>query len=134
MCFSLPPWVSLEGLLLALQIAVLVKVSDFITALIRDRAFNISGLITSRPNTEQISCSLRRGPETRPEDAPEVQLNLKPRGLSHMQGRRYYSTTHRAATFKQLTPVSYSNHVSSNTHRQEIFNRAPSSNSSNLIY
>ena len=43
------------GVLLASQVAVPVKVSDFITTLIREAAFNIAGLITSRPNAEHIT-------------------------------------------------------------------------------
>ena len=70
--FSLPLFVSLAGPLvapLALQIAVLVKVSDFITALIREVAFNIASLITSRPSTEHIACGLCQQAEARPDEA-----------------------------------------------------------------
>lgn len=75
MCFSLPPSVSLAGplaVLLALQIAVPVKVSDSITALIRGVAFNIASLITSRPSVEHIACSLCREAEARPNEAPAL--------------------------------------------------------------
>lgn len=108
MCFSFPPFVSLAGplaVLLALQIAVPVKVSVFITALIREVAFNISSLITSRPSVEHIACSLCREVEARPYFwAPEPRPSLKPPSLHHIQGRVYYSTTHSAGpaatTFK----------------------------------
>lgn len=112
MCFSLPPSDSLAGplvVLLALQIAVPVKVSDFITTLIRYAAFNIASLITSRPKAEHIACSLRREAEARPDKArlraPEPRPNLKPPSLPHIQSREYYNTTHStgfaATTFKR---------------------------------
>ncbi len=106
MCFSLPPFVSLVGplaVLLALQIAVPVKVSDFITALIREVAFNIVSLITSRPIMEHIACSLCREAEARPDEArlwaPEPRPSLKPPSLPHIQDRVYYSTTHTVLAF-----------------------------------
>lgn len=111
MCFSLSPFVSLAGplaVLLALQIAVPVKVSDFITALIREVAFNIASLITSRPSMEHIACGVCREAEARPDEAPlwtpESRPSLKPPSLPHIQDRVHYSTTHcvgfPATTFK----------------------------------
>lgn len=110
-CFSLPPFASLAGplaVLLPSQTAVPVKVSDFITALIREVAFNIASLITSRPSTEHIACSLCREAEARPDEAPlsapGPRPSLKPPSLPHIQGRVHYSTTHSsgfaATTFK----------------------------------
>lgn len=96
MCFSLPPFVSLAGplaVLLALQIAVPVKVSDFITALIREVAFNIASLITSRPSMEHTACSLCREAEARPDEARLWTPEPRP-SLPHIQDRVYDSTTH----------------------------------------
>lgn len=100
MCFFLPPFVSLAGplvVILALQIAVPVKVSDFITALIREVAFNIASLITSRPSTEHIACSLCREAQARPDKghicAPEPRPILTPPGLPYIQGSVYHTIT-----------------------------------------
>lgn len=108
MCFSLPLFVSVAGplvVLLALQIAVPVKVSDFITALIREVAFNIVSLITSRPSVKHITCILCHEAGARAAEgwiwAPEPRPSLKPPGLSHIQGRVYYTVTMMALQLKR---------------------------------
>lgn len=53
------------AVLLALQIAVPVKMSDFITTLIREVAFNIVSVMTSRPSVEHMACSLHREPKAK---------------------------------------------------------------------
>lgn len=107
MCFSPLLFVSLAGplvVLLALQIAALVKVSDFITALIREVAFNIESLITSRLSANYITCTLCWEAGGRPAEgciwAPEPWPSLKPPRLSHIQGRVYYTITMLALQLK----------------------------------
>lgn len=59
---------------MSLQIAVPVKVSDYITTLIREAAFSTMSLITSRPNGEPISEVYAERPRTglrRPTSGPQ---------------------------------------------------------------